>query len=223
MAEARERRGARRAPRRARRAWRLRRRATAPLARMPDMRRAADFRRAEDDRTAAEDAGCDGALDCLRRGGECHAARHHRRHEPVLGNRDQRGVEDPALRRCRELAGDEEPGVIGESDVADEVLAKVVAPYDDRFGIRRRDGRLLRRPGNRSSFRTAPVHGAIRFRIPKRDSTAEHADALRRPASSARRAAFANSHIEIDFVACHAARVPRRAGKPWGASPRDSW
>ena len=59
--------------------------------------------------------GGDRALQRLGRGGERHAARRDARHEAVLGDRDQRRVEHAALRRRRQLAGDEQPGVVGEA------------------------------------------------------------------------------------------------------------
>jgi hypothetical protein len=111
------------------------------------------FRRAEDHGAAAEEAGRDRALDRLRRGGERDACGRDGGYEPMLCNCDQRGIEDPALRRRRQLAGDEQPGVIGEGDAADEVTAQVVAAHHDRVRVRGGNGRAL--VGLRPDFHSA--------------------------------------------------------------------
>ena len=100
-----------------------------------------DLRAAGDDAAHAEEAGRHGALPGLGSRRERHARRLHARDEAVLGDRDEAGVGHPALGLGGVLAGDEQPEVVGEADLADEVRAEVVAADGDRLRVRRGDGR----------------------------------------------------------------------------------
>ena len=104
-----------------------------PTARAPRPRRPAAapreqpravLRRAEDDRAAAEDPGRDRALQRLGVGGERHPRGDVRRHQPVLGDRDEQQVEEEALVLGRLLAGEQQVEVLGEAEPAHEVAGR---------------------------------------------------------------------------------------------------
>ncbi len=97
---------------------------------------------AEDHRAAAEDPGSDGALERVRVGGERHPGRDVRRHQPVLGDRDEQQVEEVALLLGRLLAGQEQVEVLGEAQPAHEVAGKIAAANLDPVGVRLADPRL---------------------------------------------------------------------------------
>ena len=64
----------------------------------------------------------------------------------------------PASRRARaaaragQLAGHQQPDVIGEADLADQLRAQVAAAHEDRLGVRGADRRAATDPVRRSSF-----------------------------------------------------------------------
>ena len=96
-------------------------------------------RRAENHRAAAQDSSGDSALQRFRRGGQRQAARLHARYQAVLCDRDQRRIQHAPLRFVRQAAGDEQPDVIGETDLADELGAQVATAHQDRVFVRGRD------------------------------------------------------------------------------------
>ena len=93
---------------------------------------------AEHHRTAAEKAGGDGALESLRRGGVGHARGDDARHEAVFGDGGEHRVGEAFLLGARLVAGDQQPEIAGEIDLADNVVAEI-APADDN-AFRRRGG-----------------------------------------------------------------------------------
>ena len=96
------------------------------------------LRRAEEERSRPEDPGRDGALQRLRVGRERHPGGDVRRHQPVLGDRDQHQVEELALLVGRLAARQQEVEVLGEADaahqVAREVASRAPRPGRDRPG-----------------------------------------------------------------------------------------
>ena len=97
------------------------------------------FRGAQYYGPAAEYPGSNRALHRLRGGGECHAGGSNAWHEAVLGDRDQGRIEQAALRRGWEFARHEQPGVVGEGHIADQVLAQIMPANHDCIGVRRRN------------------------------------------------------------------------------------
>ena len=73
------------------------------------------LRRAEHDRAGAEDPGRDRALERVRVGRERHPRGDVRRHQPVLGDRDEQQVEEEALVLGRLVAGEQQVEVLGEA------------------------------------------------------------------------------------------------------------
>src|SRR5581483_723417 len=104
------------------------------------------FSRSEDHRAAAEEARSHRSLERLRRGGERHPARLDARHEAMLGDGHQGGIENAALRRRRHPARDEEPEIVAEADAAHE-LGGEIAPADPDLRVRRaaQGGGMVRR------------------------------------------------------------------------------
>jgi hypothetical protein len=102
---------------------------------------------AQDHRAAAEDAGRDRALHSFRSGRIGHARGLHARHQPMLGDRHQAGVEHACLGLARRRAGYQQPEVLRERELAHEVAAQIVPAHHDRLGIGRADraGALLAR------------------------------------------------------------------------------
>ena len=89
------------------------------------------LRRAEDDRTAAQDPRRHRPLKRPRIGRECHPRGHVGRHHPVLGDRDEKEIEEVALVFRRLTPGQQQMEVLREADPAHEVAAKVAAPHLD--------------------------------------------------------------------------------------------
>ena len=87
--------------------------------------------RAEHDRPGAEDPGGDGALQRVRVGGERHPRGDVRRHQPVLGDRDEQQVEEEALLLGRLAPGEQQVEVLGEREPAHEVAGEVAAAHLD--------------------------------------------------------------------------------------------
>ncbi len=114
-------------------------------------------RRAEDDRAAAEHAGGDRALQRRRVGGVGHARRLHARRQAVLGERDQREVEEEALVGRRHAAGRQQEEEFGEVRRAHQLGAEVAAAHRDAGPPRRSRSTSSPRRACRSAWTSSPV------------------------------------------------------------------
>ena len=100
-----------------------------------DQQAAAEFRRAEDDGSGAEDAGRDRALQRIGIGGQRHSRGQNRRHEAVLGDRDQQKVQEESLFLGRFSAGQEQIEIAGEGKTAHQVASQVAAANLDAVRV----------------------------------------------------------------------------------------
>ena len=143
------------------------------------------------------------------------------RHQAVLGDRHQRGIEHAALRRARQLARDQQPGVIGESDRADQLRAQVAAAHDDRrprWTRKCADVRCACEP-----IFIAWTPRAFVFSHSEIDSFNESAREHAVPARAARQDAAASSFFAYrNRLRAMPRNQPRRAAKSWEVSPRAS-
>ena len=155
-------------------------------------------RGAENHRAATQKTRGDGALQRLRRRSESGAAHLHAGHEAVLRDRDQCCIEHPALRIRWQLARDQQPDMLSESDAAYQLRAQVVTADDNRI--------LIRGGIAEACCADAPIF--MVFRIAKRTSIPEYAGAWRSRLSSC----LQISHTEIDWVAWHANRLGSATG-----------
>jgi hypothetical protein len=94
---------------------------------------------AQEPRPAAEEPGRDGALQRLGRAGVGQARRDGRGREPVVGQRDEHGVEHGELAGRRPPLGDEPERQLAEPDLPDQLAGQVVAEQQDRVGRRGAD------------------------------------------------------------------------------------
>jgi hypothetical protein len=96
--------------------------------------------RSEHDRPAAQDPGCHRGLQRAGIGGERHPRRDVRRHQPVLGDRDEHEVEEEPLLFRRLVAREQQMEVLGEREPTHEVAGQVAPAhlYTVRVGLRDR-------------------------------------------------------------------------------------
>ena len=101
---------------------------------------------AGDDRSHAEQAGGHGALPGFGSGRERHARGLDAGDQSMLRDRDETGVRHEALFVVGALSGDQQPEIVGEIDLADQIVAQIVPANGDRMFIRggdRRKGLVL--------------------------------------------------------------------------------
>ena len=100
------------------------------------------LRRTQNDRTATEQAGRNSALDGVWRRRQRHTSRLHRRHQPMLGDGDQRRVGRAHQLLGRLGAGQQEQEIRSEGLLPDHIAAEVLPAHDDAvdFNLRHMGG-----------------------------------------------------------------------------------
>ena len=89
----------------------------------------------QDDRPATQNPCGDSPLQCLGCRCQRHPTRSDAWNEAVFRDRNERRIEDASLRCRGQLPGNQQPQVIGEGDLADEIAAQVQPANDDFLRI----------------------------------------------------------------------------------------